>query len=137
MKIVISEFMDETAVDQLRAEFDVRHEPSLVDEQAQLHTAVGDAHALIVRNRTQVNKQLLSAAPRLRIVGRLGVGLDNIDTAECSARGIEVVAAIGANAIAVAEYVVSTAMLLLRGAYASTPAVAAGGRGGARPVICV
>jgi (S)-sulfolactate dehydrogenase len=62
----------------------------------------------------------------LRVVGRLGVGLDNIDVDACRARGIEVIAATGANARAVAEYVIATAMLLLRGAYGSTDAVAAG-----------
>ncbi len=56
-------------------------------------------------------------APRLRVVGRLGVGLDNIDVDACAARGIDVIPATGANALAVAEYVIATAMLLLRGAY--------------------
>jgi len=59
-------------------------------------------------------------------VGRLGVGLDDIDAAACRSRGIELIPATGANALAVAEYVVCTAMQLLRGAYLSTPAVAAG-----------
>jgi (S)-sulfolactate dehydrogenase len=60
------------------------------------------------------------------VVGRLGVGLDNIDVPACEARGLPVIPATGANALSVAEYVVGTAMLLLRGAYQSTPAVAAG-----------
>jgi (S)-sulfolactate dehydrogenase len=60
------------------------------------------------------------------VVGRLGVGLDNIDVAACERRGIKVIAATGANALSVAEYVLGTALLLLRGAYGSTPAVAAG-----------
>jgi (S)-sulfolactate dehydrogenase len=67
-----------------------------------------------------------SAAPKLGVVGRLGVGLDNIDVDACRARGIEVIPATGANALAVAEYVIGTAMLLLRGVYRSTPAVADG-----------
>jgi (S)-sulfolactate dehydrogenase len=124
--IVVSEFMDQTAVDRLRAEFNVRYEPSLVEQTTQLHAAVASAQALIVRNRTQVDAVLLAHAPQLRVVGRLGVGLDNIDTAICAARGIEVVAATGANANSVAEYVVCMAMLLLRGAYTSSDAVVAG-----------
>lgn len=124
--IVISEFMDEAAVDGLRANFDVRHEPSLVDRPPDLHAAMEFADALIVRNRTQVNATLIATAPRLKVVGRLGVGLDNIDTAACSARGIEVIAATGANAVSVAEYVVTTALTLLRGVYGSSAAVAAG-----------
>ena len=81
---------------------------------------------MIVRNRTQVDADLLAAAPKLKVVGRLGVGLDNIDTAACMARGIDVIPATGANAQAVAEYVIGVAMLLLRTAYHSTSAVADG-----------
>jgi (S)-sulfolactate dehydrogenase len=62
----------------------------------------------------------------LRVVGRLGVGLDNIDVDACATRGIAVIPATGANALAVAEYVIATALLLLRGAWHSTSEVAAG-----------
>jgi (S)-sulfolactate dehydrogenase len=110
----------------LRAEFEVRHEPTLVDDLRGLHVAMESADALIVRNRTQVDAALIASAPRLRVVGRLGVGLDNIDTAACAARAIEVIPATGANAVSVAEYVLTTAMLLLRGAYTSSSEVAAG-----------
>lgn len=126
MKILISEFMDEAAVDALRRRFDVAYDPALVDRRAELLARLADVPALIVRNRTQVNAELLAAAPGLRVVGRLGVGLDNIDVAACQARGIEVIPATGANALAVAEYVVATAMVLLRGAYLSTGQMMAG-----------
>ncbi len=125
-RIVITEFMDAAAVDTLRASFDVRHDAALVDAPPALHAALADADALIVRNRTQVDRSLLAAAPRLRVVGRLGVGLDNIDVAACAGRGIEVIPATGANALAVAEYVIAAAMLLLRGAYRASDDVAAG-----------
>ena len=69
---------------------------------------------------------LLAAAPGLKVVGRLGVGLDNIDVDACASARIDVIPATGANALAVAEYVIGTAMLLLRGAYASSAAVADG-----------
>ncbi len=70
---------------------------------------------------------LLAALHRCKVVGRLGVGLDNIDVDRCAARGITVIAATGANALAVAEYVITAALLLLRGAYLSSAEVAAGG----------
>ena len=124
--IVISEFMDAAAVDRLRADFEVHHDATLVDDPQRLYAAARSAEALIVRNRTQVDAALLANAPRLRVVGRLGVGLDNIDAAACAARAIEVIPATGANAISVAEYVLTTAMLLLRGAYTSSAEVAAG-----------
>jgi (S)-sulfolactate dehydrogenase len=81
---------------------------------------------LIVRNRTQVRGVLLEAAPRLKVVGRLGVGLDNIDLEACKARGIEVRPATGANDLAVAEYVITAALMLLRRAWFATDRVAAG-----------
>jgi len=126
MRVVISEFMDEPAVASLARRFDVRYDPTLVDRRAELAAGLAEADALIVRNRTKVDAELLGHGPRLRVVGRLGVGLDNIDLAACEVRGIAVIPATGANALAVAEYVVCTVMLLLRGAYASTPAVATG-----------
>jgi (S)-sulfolactate dehydrogenase len=125
-RIVISEFMDAPAVETLAARFDVDYRPKLVDQPAALEAALPGAHAWIVRNRTQVRGRMLEAARDLRVVGRLGVGLDNIDVPACEARNIRVVPATGANAESVAEYVVTTALVLLRGAYFSTKAVAAG-----------
>jgi (S)-sulfolactate dehydrogenase len=125
-RIVISEFMDQPAVEQLAAKFDVEYRPKLVDDPAGLAAAVAQADAWIVRNRTQVRGEALSAAGKLRVVGRLGVGLDNIDVDACEQRGIQVIAATGANAVSVAEYVVTAALVLLRGAYSATKAVEAG-----------
>jgi len=125
--IVISESMDAPAVEQLRLRFDLDYRPALVDNPELLSAAVAQAEGWIVRNRTQVRGEALAAARRLKVVGRLGVGLDNIDVEACEARGILVIPATGANAESVAEYVIATAMILLRGAsYRSTPAVGAG-----------
>ena len=126
MKILITEFMDEAAVASLASQFEIHHDATLVDHRPELLARLGDVDALIVRNRTQVNTEILAAAPKLKVVGRLGVGLDNIDMAACKARDVEVIPATGANALAVAEYVITTAMILLRGAYFSSVAVAAG-----------
>lgn len=126
MKLVISEFMDESAVTMLSDEFDTRYDPSLVDDRTGLLASLADATAIIVRNRTRVDRQLLESAPRLGVVGRLGVGLDNIDTEACSARHITVIPATGANATAVAEYVIGTAMALTRKAYFHSTQTAAG-----------
>ncbi|WP_088285669.1 NAD(P)-dependent oxidoreductase [Ideonella sp. A 288] len=125
-RIVITEFMDERAVAQLRARHDVLYDPLLVDDAPRLMAEAAAADAVVVRNRTQVRGELLAALGRCKVVGRLGVGLDNIDVPGCESRGMAVIPATGANALSVAEYVVASAMLLLRGAYASTAAVAAG-----------
>lgn len=121
--IVICEFMDEAVIQAAFAGRDVLYDPTLVDHVDALHAALADARALIVRNRTQVRAPLLAAAPKLAVVGRLGVGLDNIDMAACKARGIAVHPASGANDLAVAEYVIACALLLLRGAYAASAEV--------------
>ncbi len=125
-RICISEFMDAAAVQALRPGFELQYEPAWVERRADLLGALPGAHALIVRNRTRVDAALLQSAPSLRVVGRLGVGLDNIDVEACRARGIRVIPAAGANARSVAEYVVTTAAVLLRGAYVSSADVAAG-----------
>lgn len=125
-KVVISEFMDEAAIRDELSDLDTVYDPGLVDRPADLAAAVAGADALIVRNRTQVRGALLAGAPDLKVVGRLGVGLDNIDVEACAARGIAVYPATGANDGAVAEYVIGTAMLLLRGAYGASAQVAAG-----------
>lgn len=125
-KIVITEFMDEAAVHTLRLAFDVSYGPDLVDNPAALLAAVRDADAVIVRNRTQVRGELLAACVKAVVIGRLGVGLDNIDLPACQARGIEVIPATGANALAVAEYVIGTALVLRRGVFLSSEAVAGG-----------
>jgi (S)-sulfolactate dehydrogenase len=124
--IVITEFMDEEVIARDFAGRDVVYDPKLVDRPDALAGLLRDARALVVRNRTQVRPPLLALAPRLRVVGRLGVGLDNIDTAACEARGIAVCPATGANDIAVAEYVLTAALVLLRGAWLATARVVAG-----------
>ncbi len=125
-KVIVSEFIDSAAIESLARHFDVHADATLVDRCEELRALLADADALIVRNRTQVGHALLDVAPRLIAVGRLGVGLDNIDLAACAQRDVQVFPATGANARAVAEYVMATSLMLLRGVYLSSSAVAAG-----------
>ena len=125
--IVIAEFMDEATVAELARDYDVLYEPDLVERPADLKAALAGARALIVRNRTQVTDDLLAAGESLRVIGRLGVGLDNIDLAACAARGIPVCPATGTNAVSVAEYVIAGILMLRRGAYHASDRVLAGG----------
>ncbi|MGF1544162.1 MAG: hydroxyacid dehydrogenase [Parvularculaceae bacterium] len=125
-EIVVSEFMDEAVARRGFAAHDLLFDPTLVDDADRLAAALAGARALVVRNRTQVRGALLAAATNLKVVGRLGVGLDNIDVEACKERGIVVAPATGANDASVAEYVVASAMALLRGAYLSSAEVAAG-----------
>ena len=125
-RVVITEFMDERAVAQLAAAHDVLYDPALVDDAPRLLAEASRADVLVVRNRTQVRGDLLAALTHCKVVGRLGVGLDNIDVPGCVSRGMQVIPATGANALSVAEYVITSTMLLLRGAFASTADMAAG-----------
>ncbi len=124
--ILVTEFMDARAVDSLRAEFDVHYDPDLHRDAAGIASRLGSARALIVRNRTRVGRGLLASGPRLAAVGRLGVGLDNIDLDACAERGVSVHPATGANVVAVAEYVIALMLMMLRGAYRATDRVLAG-----------
>ena len=124
--VVIAEFMDEAAVESLSDEFEVLYDPALVDDRTALVTHLVGARALVVRNRTIVDADLLAAAPELTVVGRLGVGMDNIDTAACEERGIAVRPATGANTAAVAEYVIAAILVLTRGVFDATARVADG-----------
>jgi (S)-sulfolactate dehydrogenase len=124
--IVITEFMETAAVASLHAAHPTLYDPALVDAPDRLAASLGQARALIVRNRTLVDAALLRHGPGLKVVGRLGVGLDNIDLPACRARAVEVIPATGANADSVAEYVILAVGMLLRGAFLATPEVAGG-----------
>ena len=112
--ILISEFMPEDAVARLQASHNVTYSADLFQQQEQLLQQARRAEAIVVRNKTQVDGKLLEAATNLQAVGRLGVGLDNIDLDACRSRGVEVYTAAGANAISVAEYVIASALQLRR-----------------------
>lgn len=127
-RIVITEFLEPEAVEELKGRgFDVHWDRELWTKRGELEKLVKDLPGLIVRNRTRVDEALLRLAPKLKVVGRLGVGLDNIDVAACERRGIEVCSARGANATSVSEYAIAMAMILLRGrAYRDTARLVAG-----------
>lgn len=128
-RIVICEFMDERAVAQLAAKHEVLYDAALQKDTPRLLQEAANCDALIVRNLTQVRGELLAvltASSRCKVIGRLGVGLDNIDVPGCEAAGTAVIPAIGANALSVAEFVITSALVLLRGAFMCTSGVASG-----------
>ena len=125
-QLVITEYMDDAAVAELQQSFDLVYDPQLVDDRPRLIALLKEAEGLVVRNRTQVTADLLDTGPNLKVIGRLGVGLDNIDLKAAADRGIAVCPAEGANADSVAEYVITSALHLLRPVYTSTQAMLAG-----------
>ena len=124
--ILITEFMNEKAVDLLRSKYDVIYDKSLADNQEMIPDMMKDIKAIIVRNRTQINENLLNHSPNLLCVGRLGVGLDNIDLESCKERNLTVYPATGANTNGVVEYVLTSALILLRGAFNKTEEMVSG-----------
>jgi D-3-phosphoglycerate dehydrogenase len=88
--------------------------PAAWQSAAGLAAAASRARALVVRNRSRIDRELLDACPRLRVIGRAGVGLDNIDLAAAQANGVVVVAPLGANAVSVAELTLGLAFALAR-----------------------
>ena len=77
--ILISEFITSQALETLRSKHAVVYEPELYKDRPALIAALQNIEALIVRNLTQVNEDILVGAPKLKVVGRLGVGLENIE----------------------------------------------------------
>jgi D-3-phosphoglycerate dehydrogenase len=115
MKIVIAEKVSPATLAVLRTEPDWRIlTPDQVEKAGGLPAALADADGLIVRSAVQVDEALLAAAPRLRVIGRAGVGVDNIDADAATRHGIVVMNTPGANAIAVAELTVALMLALAR-----------------------
>ena len=114
MKILITEFMDVKSIEILKTNFDVTVDQDLSTNSNELKKIIINFDALIVRNKTQVNKEVLENAKKLKFIGRLGVGLDNIDTEYCKSNNIYVQPATGMNANSVAEYVINSSLSLLK-----------------------
>ncbi len=114
MRVVVAELIWPEGLAELEASADVEYDPDLWRDPEALRKKVETADALIVRNQTIVDAALLHSGESLGAVGRLGVGLDNIDLDAARARSVPVVFARNANAVAVAEYVVAAMLDLSR-----------------------
>lgn len=112
--VVVVEDVWGEPLEQLRGEFAVERKPEAWQSPGLLSQVLAGAGAVVVRNRTQVPRELLSACPDLRVVARAGVGLDNIDIPAADEHGVVVVAALGANAVSVAEHSLALALALAR-----------------------
>jgi phosphoglycerate dehydrogenase-like enzyme len=106
--------METKSVEMLKKIFDVTVDKSLSLNHNELKKIISNFDILIVRNKTQVNKEILANASSLKFIGRLGVGLDNIDTEYCRNNNIHVQPATGMNADSVAEYVINSSLSLLK-----------------------
>ena len=113
-KILITEFINQNSLKNLNKKFDVKYDEALCENKIEIEKIIKDYDGLIVRNKTQVNSDILKNASNLKFIGRLGVGLDNIDTEYCKNKNIYVQPATGMNADSVAEYVLSSSLSLIK-----------------------
>jgi (S)-sulfolactate dehydrogenase len=125
-KILVSEYLPDEYLELLRTLHDVGYDPDLCTDRSRLLDQMSGVEALFTRNRTRVDHELIVAAPDLRVVGRLGVGLDNIDMKDCEQAGVQVISATGENSVSVAEYVIGAMLVVVRGVYGMTPSMIAG-----------
>jgi D-3-phosphoglycerate dehydrogenase len=113
LKILVSDDVSESGLEPLRAAgFVVEKKAGLKPEE--LREIIGDCDGLVVRSETKVTSELMDAALRLRAIGRAGVGVDNIDVAAATARGIIVMNAPDGNTMTTAEHAVALLLALAR-----------------------
>jgi len=114
IKILITEFIDSQSLQNINKKFDVIYKKDAWQNKDFLEKEIQKFDGVIVRNKTSLDKNILINASNLKFIGRLGVGLDNIDTEYCKKNNIIVQPATGMNSDSVAEYVVNSSLTLLK-----------------------
>jgi D-3-phosphoglycerate dehydrogenase/(S)-sulfolactate dehydrogenase len=112
--ILISEDVWGAPFEELSKRRSIHQDTDLWQDASKLKESVKEAQVLVVRNRTKVTADVIAAAPKLKVIARAGVGLDNIDLEAADSAGVIVVAGLGANAISVAEMTLGLALALSR-----------------------
>lgn len=112
-KVIVCDAIDEIGITILKkAGLIVDYKPEI--EPDDLPTTVGESNVIIVRSRTKITKKVIDAAPNVKIIARVGVGLDNIDTEYAESKGIKVLNAAEAAMNAVSELVIGHMISLSR-----------------------
>jgi len=112
-KIFVADDVSDSGLEPLRAaSFMIERRTGLVGDE--LRAAVADCEGLIVRSATKVTAELMDAATNLRVIGRAGVGVDNIDVPAATARGVVVMNAPDGNTITTAEHTIALLVALAR-----------------------
>lgn len=124
--VLVTDGVSESGLEPLRA--DERFDVAKVDDSADpaFAEALPGAHGLVVRSATKVTGELLARAPLLRVVGRAGVGVDNIDLEAATAKGVAVMNAPAGNTVSAAELTLALMLALVRGVPAADASVRAG-----------
>ncbi|MGW0434057.1 phosphoglycerate dehydrogenase [Micromonospora sp. NPDC003197] len=122
--VLIAEELAPAAIDVLAHDFDVRHVDGT--DRPALLAALAEADAVIVRSATQIDAEAVAAAPRLKVVARAGVGLDNVEVPAATARGVMVVNAPTSNIVSAAEQAVALLLAVARNTASASAALKAG-----------
>ncbi|MEU5786995.1 phosphoglycerate dehydrogenase [Micromonospora purpureochromogenes] len=122
--VLIAEELAPAAIEVLAHDFDVRHVDGT--DRPALLSALSEADAVIVRSATQIDAEAIAAAPRLKVVARAGVGLDNVEVPAATARGVMVVNAPTSNIVSAAEQAVALLLAVARNTAAASAALKAG-----------
>jgi len=122
--VLITEELAPAAIDVLAQDFDVRHIDGT--DRAALLAAIVDAHAVIVRSATQIDAEAIAAAGQLKVIARAGVGLDNVEVAAATARGVMVVNAPTSIIVSAAEHAIALLLAVARNTSAASTALKAG-----------
>jgi D-3-phosphoglycerate dehydrogenase len=112
MKILVADPIAEEGIQSLRSHAQVDIKTKL--EPKQLKAIIGDYDALIVRSQTQVRAEVIELGNKLKVIGRAGVGTDNIDVDAATKKGIVVVNAPTGNTVAAAEHTIALMLALAR-----------------------
>lgn len=104
LKILVSDPISEIGLRKLKEAKDIEIDVKTDLSEEELHRIIGDYQGLLVRSQTKVTEELLDAAIQLKVIGRAGVGVDNINVSAATERGIAVINAPDGNTISTAEY---------------------------------
>ena len=112
VKVLVKEKIADTGVDLLRSNFDVDLGLDMSDEE--LRAKIGDYDAILIRSATKMTPELIELATNLKVIGRAGTGVDNVDIPAATRRGIIVANAPESNSVAAAEHTLALALALFR-----------------------
>jgi D-3-phosphoglycerate dehydrogenase / 2-oxoglutarate reductase len=114
LKVLVADPISQRGIEELRRQSRIHVDVSTGLTESQLLQIISDVHGLIVRSQTKVTAEILKAAKLLRVVGRAGVGVDNVDIETATRRGVLVLNAPGANTVSTAEHAFSLLLSLAR-----------------------
>lgn len=116
MKVLISDKLSEAGLEILKnaSGLHIDNQPGLGKDVVKLKQAISDADALIIRSGTMVTAEILAAAKKLKVIGRAGIGVDNVDVPEATKRGIIVMNTPGGNTVTTAEHAIAMMCALTR-----------------------